>query len=194
MLLDKDNKIEFDDKFCLICGKKFVSSYGWQKYCSDECSRKAELIRSREYQRQKRIANPKPKPGKICAVCGKKFLPNNNSQKFCSANCRQIFSENKHKITRQGETVKLCLCCGKPFVAKLHTQIFCSKECRKNNRNPCNDDFPKIQKATSNLDKVIEMADACGLSYGQYKAQLAMGKTFEELKTIHDVQKRSDDL
>ena len=173
-----DNLPVKEEKTCPVCGKIFSSPFRGQIFCSYTCRYKFNL----ENLRQKHIAKPIVK--KICKWCGKEFTPVNNAQKYCSRLClRQRFKP----------TYRICKCCGTKFLATSDSQIYCSDECKLIMRE---DDTPVVKSPAekSNLDKLVDEADACGLSYGNYKAQLAMGKTFEELKVLHDVQKRSDDL
>lgn len=44
-------------KICQLCGKKFYAGKGNVKYCSEECSKEAYRIKSREWLREKRLTD-----------------------------------------------------------------------------------------------------------------------------------------
>ena len=82
---------------CPICGKKFVRSNRFRKYCSEECQKEAMLRKLRvekghEYSR-------------VCPVCGKRFFAVCKTQKFCSRKCYIKNRNDKHskqnKLTLQ---------------------------------------------------------------------------------------------
>lgn len=138
---------------------------------------------------------------KTCPVCGKKFEPIRKTKKCCSYKCANIHWRKSVGLTKE-KVIKTCPTCGKPFEPSRSDQIYCSKACcnkayGKANYKKKHEEYasPFAKPKESFLDKRIEEANACGLSYGQYKAQIAMGKTFDELKAIHEARtKRSDDL
>lgn len=169
-------------KICMICGNEFETHKHNQKYCSN-CGYLG--VRSKHIK-----TDPHPKKDtvikKVCLCCGNEFTPVNKAQKYCSPDCF---------YKRFKPTYRICKCCGTKFLATSDSQIYCSEYCRLVMR----EDYTPVIKSPaekSNLDKLVDEADACGLSYGQYKAQIAMGKTFEELKALHErhLQKRSDIL
>lgn len=89
---------------------------------------------------------------------------------------------------------KKCKFCGKTFETTCPAQIYCSGACRyANERANCTKQAPPILRAKKKkkrtIDDYIAESEACGLSYGQYKAQLRLGKTFEELKAAYEEKK-----
>ena len=66
---------------CTECGNEFVSSFQRAKYCSAECSRKAENRRAREKRKLKSIIE------KQCAYCGKAFYTYSDHIRYCNKSC-----------------------------------------------------------------------------------------------------------
>lgn len=85
---------------------------------------------------------------------------------------------------------KKCKFCGDWFETDQPNQIYCSAECRrdydleKHKKQAPVIVIEKNKKKT--IDDYIAESEACGLSYGQYKAQRRLGKTFEELKAAYE--------
>lgn len=79
---------------CVECGKPILHRAGRQKYCSDECMRRAGRRRCVERYRKRR----KEEAGeRICEVCGKPIPSERNLQsKTCSEEC----SEELHRINK----------------------------------------------------------------------------------------------
>lgn len=74
-----------------------------------------------------------------------------------------------------------CLNCHKIFYPRkyLGYSKFCTKKCE----NDYNTRFPTGDpNAPKTLDEWVQEAKDCGLDYGNYRAQISLGKTFEELK------------
>jgi len=151
-------------KTCLFCGKEFETKKRTQKFCSSSC------VSLYNWQNISPII-------KNCALCGKQFHTKVYHQKYCSSECRQ---------KAQGY-LKTCPVCGKQFKTTGKTKIYCSADCR--------DSKPEtvcIKREPSPFDIRIKEADACGLSYGYYSAQLRLGKTFEELKAAYEMRRCND--
>lgn len=111
---------------------------------------------------------------KKCLVCGKEFETKTPQKTYCSPECRK---------KAQGY-YKICPACGKQFKTYSKNRIYCSAVCRDAKlETVC------IKREPSPFDKRIKEADACGLSYGHYSAQLRLGKTFEELKAAYELKK-----
>ena len=81
---------------CQLCGAEYSVTSGRQKYCSEECQRKAVLNWQREHkkmylsdpvQRQKKN-NRRSAKMKICKYCGRKFQ-STTSTNLCSDYCRK---------------------------------------------------------------------------------------------------------
>ena len=172
-------------KTCPVCGKEFEPIRKTKKCCSYKCS---------NIYWRKSVGLTKEKVIKTCPTCGKTFEPSRSDQIYCSkACCNKAYNVPSKKL------LKKCVVCGKEFHAGQPFAKYCSDECRKLARQQLLEsvtkqtfevdgfnNFCKSLPKNPLLDKHIKEADACGLSYGQYKAQLRLGKTFEELKAQHD--------
>ena len=163
---------------CLYCGKEFTAQSEGLKFCSVTCANESAL---------------KKKFIKTCPTCGKTFETSRSDQIYCSKFC----CHKAHYVPKK--LLKKCVVCGKEFRAGQPFAKYCSDECQKLARQQLLEsvtkqtfevdgfnNFCKSLPKNPLLDKHIKEADACGLSYGQYKAQLRLGKTFEELKAQHD--------
>ena len=151
-------------KICPVCGKTFETNIPHQKYCSYDCRLDKNLQ-------------------KECAFCGKKFLPTYSFNKYCSVECRRNAAKYVHTVE-----VKTCAYCGEEFKPATNFVKYCSVECqRKANDKKKHEEYasPFAKPKESFLDKRIEEANACGLSYGYYIALRRLGKTFEELKATY---------
>lgn len=155
---------------CVICGKKFLTRNDKQICCSSECRK----VYHKKYPEPKRRAHDEPSVLATCPICGNNFVKSFHTQKFCP-DCR-----NKPNNARgKASALKIaCKHCGKKFVPRNANQRFCCKSCGKT--------FRATHRSKSKPVKTLEQwqveAAACGLSYGKYRAALASGKSFEELK------------
>lgn len=79
------------ERVCLVCGRKFITGYLKQKYCSQTCRYVAHLKNMREAVRNQRDTGVKRKPKWLkCRWCGKKFLGDFARQKYCSDECQKF--------------------------------------------------------------------------------------------------------
>lgn len=144
-------------KTCARCGHEFAD-FGRAKYCSDKCRHEATLERKRaSYERLKK---PSSAPNNfettelVCQECGKKFT-GFAKRKYCSEKCRR---QNQREL----ENIR-----------------------RRNNRRReiAQRKFDKTAgKPVKTLDDWALEARECNLDYGTYRALIASGKTFEQLK------------
>lgn len=79
-----------------------------------------------------------------------------------------------------------CHICGRKFWAGTKRAKYCSYECSREARKaypvvPKVKDIPR-ESGEKSLERLVIEAAMCGLSYGQYRAALSMGKTFEEMR------------
>lgn len=74
-----------------------------------------------------------------------------------------------------------CPNCKKEFVWKNHLQEkrFCSTRCENDYKARFPNGDPSAPKS---LDQWVKEADECGMDYGNYRALIGMGRTYEELK------------
>ena len=81
-----------------------------------------------------------------------------------------------------------CKLCGKEFEPQSKIQVYCSPECsnkywRKFKRLEALEKIQLRQERERRLNKWIDEAAQCGLSYGNYRMMIEhFGKTFEELR------------
>lgn len=161
-------------RICKICGKEFDSHYG-RHYCSSECRE----IGYRLSRKKNRIIKP-AEPEIKCAHCGKVFRPRSKTQQYCSAQCR---IDDKHPLIE-----KICDSCGKKFVTSSKKKRYCSSECLYNCSKPQCESPPmsKPKPRTKTLADWCREANECNLDYGNYRALIESGKTFDELKANAD--------
>lgn len=160
---------------CEFCGKEFQKRAATQKYCSCTCQRKAEYLRE---HREK-----KPKIAK-CAFCGIEFL-SYNGRKYCSEKCRQKkYYSQKNNPQKKIRTTH-CLYCGVPLphnIKSTHRKFCCALHGEKYRRG----ERLTPTKAGKSLAEWEREAAECNLDYGNYRALLNVGKTYEELKALAD--------
>ena len=161
---------------CVICGKKFLTRNDKQICCSSDCRKvyNNEYLKHKKYPEPLRRAHDEPSVLATCPVCGNNFAKSFHTQKFCP-DCR-----NKLNTARGNASMLALKCerCGKKFVPLNANQRFCCKSCSETFRATRRSE-PKPAKT---LEQWQAEAAACGLSYGYYRAALASGKSFEELK------------
>lgn len=161
---------------CLNCGRKFYKGNSKQKYCSEEC--------------QRRYRNPKTRQlGTIkCPVCGKEFRPRTVENKCCSEKC---YFKLRHSTPREEDRTGRCLHCGRQLELKSPNQKFCSDLCGARYRcgsTKGKDEYlpPPDAPVIKSFEDYAREAEECNLDYGNYRAMLQMGKTYEELKATAD--------
>ena len=163
---------------CLICGADVP--VGRFVYCSAACARQAELARARN--RDRKHTTPAEA---VCPICGKVFKPKPN-EKYCSYECKNI-ARNKllslaRKRRRTGYSVKNCEICGKEFKPVNGSQKCCSPECSIGERRRKTHAKSAPPTSDKSLEQWCKEAAECNLDYGNYRALITSGKTFEELK------------
>ena len=168
---ERRQKRDLEVRNCIICGEVLTSGHANRKYC-DECLR--EIYK-------------KPNSKKKCAQCGREFEPVPLNRKYCSEKCalaakmRQAAESREQSrdyrikqrerrrrfYEKEPPSVRECECCEKTSL-------------------------PENRKVSAhlNLDEMVRQASMCGLSYGKYKAELARGKTFEELRAKYESERQ----
>jgi len=124
---------------CLVCGKEFVPSRAWQKYCSISCKNRADK-NDRRFGgiRDYVIERDKFK----CAQCGsenelvvhhKDWIRTNNDPSNLVTLCRSCHKKEHFEVIANNQT-KLCVICGEkfhPLTSKRKKQITCRRKmCR----------------------------------------------------------------
>ena len=128
-------------KKCVSCSKKFTPNNGARKYCSLECSSRAQAERMRGFQAAVSEACKKIKTvhRKKCGICSKPFVAT-GVKKYCSEECsanalvqyRQRISEAARRIRQEQPREKArCRECGEVFEKQRWNQNFCGTECSK---------------------------------------------------------------
>ena len=164
-------------KKCEHCGKEFKTTNSTQKYCSEACQRTHSryAYRKRVYEKAAEFAaqikaNPEPiqvKPKEEVKE-KKPRVPLNLGFNF--------------KVPH-GQVKRKCRACGAEFLADVSgDRHYCSLECFRSQQ-------PGANRKPTRFEVVARQADECGLSYGMYRAQLSLGKTYEELKAAYDKKK-----
>ena len=80
-------------KACPICGREFDPGYSWQKYCSPDCRKQAQLKQQRDWHYAHQ-PNPLP-PVAQCDNCGSLFKPNSSQHRYC-VDCSEAL-QRQHK-------------------------------------------------------------------------------------------------
>ena len=88
--------------------------------------------------------------------------------------------------------MKKCPYCGDDFLATTSRRKFCSPACRikyYNTKHFLPHEIPQDKTIPSKtLSDWVREADECNLDYGSYRALIAMGKSFEQLKATADTR------
>ncbi len=85
-------------RICEYCGAEYYPTIHHQKYCCEECGKKAF-----ETSRVGRCVEEKEGHKyfkRICAICGEEFWPNGPNDIVCSDECRQMRISQRHKAYR----------------------------------------------------------------------------------------------
>lgn len=170
---------------CPICGKEFETTIHSKQYCSLECSAAGKALAE-----QRRKGRDKPIK-RICRLCGKEFEPTQGNQWYCSLECS---NQGWHKRCRgynkeSDETAtyeRKCEYCGQTFKAHRLQQRFC---CTKHTHLAYKETNlrrlekkPKAKPDKDRFNRLSREARECGMDYGNYVAQLSLGRTYEELR------------
>lgn len=70
-------------KSCGMCGAEFAPRASSSLYCSDDCRKGAQRLRTYNYRLRKREAAPK----RTCKQCGEEFTPRRSTEMYCSRIC-----------------------------------------------------------------------------------------------------------
>ena len=161
---------------CKYCGKKFVTRFTTEKYCSKDCYKAVCEIKIAvsNYARSEKKANGTLRE-KNCIVCGKQFKTKNIRQKCCGGKCVVELKKNKDKYL--GVAQDDCIICGKRFDKKRPTQVCCSPECSRIYQRGYMDEPPKNENKeikTESLSEFLQQMKKEGYlphEYGKYQAQ-----------------------
>lgn len=174
---------------CEHCGIEFTSDNKLRKYCSVKCRRAAERDRKQNSTENRTT----------CLICGKSFVRRIGIERYCSAECRDEMHRRWQRENRK-PVIKQCAACGKDFTPRNNKQKYCSPDCYNATHKKQAYDYKILQRQTSaqnraqavvdkqvkrptkTLDDWCREAAACGLDYGNYRALVAQGLTFEQIK------------
>lgn len=112
-----------------------------------------------------------------CLQCGEEIVLPTSWQKFCCKKCRDTYSR---KLDQFKLKPARCAQCGKYFTPRNSYHRFCCEQCRRDSDNgkKCSTRETTVKK----LEDWVREARECNLDYGNYRALIESGKTFEELK------------
>ena len=163
---------------CAYCGAEFESDNPAKKYCSADCCVKNSRARARE-----RYLKLNPPRQIKCAFCGKEFTTIYVRQKYCSERC--CSEAHKQKDKARIILQKQCSNCGKKFITRRSDQLYCSAECADcytSKKPPLLKPKRQAKPSGKTIDDWCREAAECNLDYGNYRALIAQGKSFDELK------------
>lgn len=108
-------------KKCVRCGRYFLSSFPFQRFCSSSCRSIAFVYR--------KLGMPEERPtGRVCLTCGSSIDHRRQSAVFCSKKCRKQYP-NRHLLNIK----RSCPVCGKDISDKRIKDVCCSKKCSREN-------------------------------------------------------------
>ena len=125
---------------CAICGIPFEQQHPNQKYCSDDCARRAHTALCREMRNRQKLSEGRSAVVK-CAFCGIEFIPQHGNQKYCSQECFKTGANLKNceryhqKVNENSNKVFKCEVCGEPFEPRNRNQKYCSQKCKSVREN-----------------------------------------------------------
>ena len=159
---------------CRICGKTFETHKN-ELFCSPECR-----IENRRRLSRKKLVEIK------CAYCGKIFETKTTAKKYCSDKCREASYEQRRR--EKPPIKKRCEECGKEFEPRLSIQRYCSPQCAEIYNKPKSTAKSPPKPKCKTLSDWCREAAECNLDYGNYRALIESGKSFDELKARADSQ------
>lgn len=113
---------------CAHCGAKYTRDRK-TKYCSDECSKAAQLDRLKSFRKTDEYVVPKTvKRERKCTVCGMLYMSSGKGTM-----CVECHKEHTRRILierRMTEDIKVCAWCGELFTSTIAShQRFCGLRC-----------------------------------------------------------------
>lgn len=125
---------------CELCGAEFepIHKRGPNKYCSENCKKKARAEQARMRYVGKRQ--------EVCEACGKP-LPKYKT-KWCSRNCM---------LNKRPKPKKICVICGQEFETFRENVLTCSKKCSKSLENQRErEQYRKHNPGARSMDEIME--------------------------------------
>ena len=173
-------------KKCERCGTEFEKLATNVKYCP-KCRPIVSAEQSREYKARKRAARQPIR--KNCERCGRPFETFEDSRRRFCFECYRIrqIELGARLQARLKSKPRVCVKCGREFTGMAH-QKFCDdclaeqkRETQRRIQERYDAQRPK-PKTGKSLEDWAREADDCNLDYGTYRALIAAGRTFEQLK------------
>lgn len=102
---------------CRTCTKPFKPIYEGGRFCSDRCSRAAEIQ-------------------KTCCQCGSDYVARHGKSKYCSDACNLKFNRNRRRVAAGGIIIGIgqpvsCVECGCKYPKKSSLSKYCSSRCNQ---------------------------------------------------------------
>lgn len=176
-------------KKCENCGAEFQARGHSAKYCPD-CRKIVDARLAREYKIRARAARQPVK--KTCARCGKPFEVFEDSRRRFCFECYQIqqIERGARLQARLKTKPRVCVKCGREFTGMAHQKTCddCLAEQKRETQRRIQERYDKQRQVTKpkstgkSLDDWAREAAQCNLDYGTYRALIAAGRTFEQLK------------
>jgi len=173
---------------CERCGTEFEKLATNVKYCP-KCRPIVSAEQSREYKARKRAARQPVK--KTCERCGRPFEVFEDSRRRFCFECYRIqqIELGARLQARIKSKPRVCVKCGREFTGMAH-QKFCNDclaERKRETQRRIQERYDKQRQVTNpktgkSLDDWAREASDCNLDYGTYRALIAAGRTFEQLK------------
>lgn len=173
-------------KKCEHCGNEFEAHGHSAKYCAD-CRKVVKARLSRECKARQRAARQPIR--KNCERCGRPFETFEDSRRRFCFECyriRQIELGARLQARLKSKT-RVCAKCGREFTGMAHQKNCddCLAEQKRETQRRIQERYdaqrPK-PKTGKTLEDWAREADDCNLDYGTYRALIATGRTFEQLK------------
>lgn len=175
-------------KKCENCGAEFEAHGHAARYCPD-CRKIKTREQSRECKARARAARQPIR--KNCERCGRPFeVFEDSRRRFCFECSRIQQIELGAKLqARLKSKPRVCVKCGREFTGMAHQKTCddCLAEQKRETQRRIQERYDKQRQVTNpktgkTLDDWAREADDCNLDYGTYRALIAAGRTFEQLK------------
>ena len=167
----RDNKRRFQakraaplvKKTCAICGKEFETRYSHKRYCSSDCAAEGKRPAPRTTYKRR------------CVHCGKEFETGWPWQVHCSRDCAdkaryqraRTAAIAKAEAKAEAAAAKAAAKAAAAAKAEAKAEAAAAKA---------------AAPAKKTLSEWAREAEECNLDYGTYRAMIAQGRTYEELK------------
>lgn len=153
-------------KKCAYCSKDFTPRNLNRKYCSEECSKRAERDKDKLRKRKHTAQNPVIVS---CVVCGKPFAKKAAvvcCSKACSAEHKKLKGAEYRKAHAKNHDERICPVCGTKFIAANKNNRYCSSTCKKKYRAVRDLQRAKERFANANAHPHLpKICPTCGVQF-----------------------------